>query len=122
MSTKKEFTAYTPDELRELYQENPALFDQLADQALKNACRARTPEKTLKLQQMQWSMTMQMRRASSNLGRMHIMENIFYTQVYGKNGQLEQLVDSCNTLLRAIGKKQQIMGKEEEESVKLRRV
>ncbi|MBU5636259.1 DUF3135 domain-containing protein [Geomonas sp. Red69] len=121
MSTKREFTAYTPDELRELYKENPAMFDELADEALKKACRARTPEKTLKLQQMQWSMTMQMRRASSNLGRMHVMENIFYTQVYGKNGQLEKLVDSCNTLLRAIGKKQQIMGKEEE-SVKLRRV
>ncbi|QXE91235.1 DUF3135 domain-containing protein [Geomonas subterranea] len=121
MSTKKEFTSYTPDELRELYKEDPALFDELADEALKRACAARTPEKTLKLQQMQWSMTMQMRRASSNLGRMHIMENIFYTQVYGKGGQLEQLVDNCNSLLRAIGKKQQILGKEEE-NVKLRRV
>ncbi|GFO64039.1 DUF3135 domain-containing protein [Geomonas paludis] len=121
MSTKKEFTAYTPDELRELYKEDPALFDQLAAEALQKACVARTPEKSLKLQQMQWSMTMQMRKASSNLGRMHIMENIFYTQVYGKEGQLEQLVDNCNSLLRTIGKKQQIMGKEEE-TIKLRRV
>ncbi|MBJ6802694.1 DUF3135 domain-containing protein [Geomonas propionica] len=121
MSTEKEFTAYTPDELRQLYKEDPARFEKLADDALKKACVARTPEKSLKLQQMQWSMTMQMRKAGSNLGRMHIMENIFYSQVYGRGGQLEQLVDNCNSLLRTIGKKQQIVGKEEEE-VKLRRV
>ncbi|WP_224981608.1 DUF3135 domain-containing protein [Geomonas agri] len=121
MSSQRDFTTYTPDELRELYKEDPARFDELAAEAVKKACVARTPEKSLKLQQMQWSMTMQMRKAKSNLGRMHIMENIFYTQVYGKKGQLEQLVDSCNSLLRTIGKKQQIMGKEEE-TVKLRRV
>ncbi|MBU5614746.1 DUF3135 domain-containing protein [Geomonas azotofigens] len=121
MSTQREFTSYTPDELRELYKEDPARFEELADEALKKACVARTPEKSLKLQQMQWSMTMQMRKANSNLGRMHIMENLFYTQVYGKGGQLEKLVDNCNSLLRAIGKKQQIVGKEEE-TIKLRRV
>lgn len=121
MSTKRDFNSYSPDELRELYKEDPATFDQLAEEALKSACIARTPQKSLKLQQMQWSISMQMRRASSNLGRMQIMENIFYTQVYGENGQLGKLVNSCNALLRSIGKKDQIVGKEEE-AAKLRRV
>lgn len=120
MSTKREFTSFTPEELRELYKEDPVRFDELADEALKDACKARTPEKSLKLQQMQWSIGMQLRKASSSLGRMHIMENIFYTEVYGENGQLEKLVSSCNSLLRAIGKKDRIEGKQE--TVKLRRV
>jgi len=120
MSTKREFASFTPEELRELYKEDPTRFDELADEALKVACIASTPEKSLKLQQMQWSISMQLRKASSSLGRMHIMENIFYTEVYGENGQLGKLVSSCNSLLRAIGKKDQIVGKEE--TVKLRRV
>lgn len=120
MSTKREFTSFTPEELRELYEEDPVRFDEMADEALKDACKARTPEKSLKLQQMQWSIGMQLRKASSSLGRMHIMENIFYTEVYGENGQLEKLVSSCNSLLRAIGKKDRIEGKQE--TVKLRRV
>lgn len=121
MSTKREFASYTPDELRELYKEDPARFEGLADEAVKKACTARTPEKSLKLQQMQWSIGMQLRKASSNLGRMHIMENIFYKQVYGEGGELERLVSNCNSLLRTLGKKDQIVGKEQE-TVKLRRV
>jgi hypothetical protein len=121
MSAKREFTSYTPDELRKLYQEDPTRFDELADDALKKACEARTAEKSMKLRQMQWSIGMQLRKASSTLGRMHIMENIFYSEVYGENGQLEKLVSSCNDLLRAIGKKDQVAGPEQER-VKLRRV
>lgn len=53
MSTKTVLSLYTPAELRKLYQENPALFDQFAQEAIKNACSARTPEQSLKLQQLQ---------------------------------------------------------------------
>lgn len=121
MSSKREFTSYTPGELRELYKRDPALFDELAEEALKKACVARTLEKTVQLQRMQWSIGMQLRKASSNIGRMHIMENIFYSEVYGENGQLEKLVQTCNSLMRTLGRKDRIERKEEE-TVKLRRV
>ena len=121
MSTRREFTAYTPGELRELYKSDPALFDELAGEALKKACVARTPDKSLQLQRMQWSIGMQLRRASSNLGRMHIMENIFYSEVYGEDGQLEKLVQTCNSLMRILGRKDRIE-REKEETIKLRSV
>ncbi|WP_136526534.1 DUF3135 domain-containing protein [Geomonas ferrireducens] len=121
MSTRREFTSYTPGELRELYKRDPALFDELADEAVKKACVARTQEKSLQLQRMQWSIGMQLRKASSNVGRMHIMENIFYSEVYGENGQLEKLVQTCNSLMRTLGRKDRIERKEEE-TVKLRKI
>lgn len=104
MSEKKEeFNDFSPDELRKLYQENPAHFDELAEEAIRNACKTSTPEKSLKLQQMQWSIDMQLRKGKTQLGRMHIMEDIFYRRVYGANGELEKLVASCNSLVRTIG-------------------
>lgn len=121
MTSKRDFTSYTPDELSELYKQDPALFDELADEAIKKACVARTQEKSLKLQQMQWSIGMQLHKSSSKIGRMRIMEEIFYRRVYGENGELEKLVTNCNSLLRVIGKFGRAVGGKEE-PVKLRRV
>jgi len=101
-SDKDDFSSYTPDELRKLYEEDPAHFNELADKAKRKACMARTPEKSLKLQQMQWTIDMQLRKAKTPLGRMNIMEEIFYSKVYGAKGELEQLISSCNSLVRAI--------------------
>ncbi|HBA87795.1 MAG TPA: DUF3135 domain-containing protein [Geobacter sp.] len=100
MSSKSIFNLYTPSELGKLYQENPTRFNELADQAIRDACRARTPEKSLKLQQMQWSIEMQLRKAKTPLARMHIMENIFYGKIYGDDGELTKLATACNELLR----------------------
>lgn len=101
-SNKDEFGSYTPDELRSLYKEDPARFNELADKAKRKACMARSPEKSLKLQQMQWTIDMQLRRANTPLSRMNMMEEIFYSQVYGAKGQLEKLIASCDSLVRTI--------------------
>lgn len=102
-SKKEEFNDFSPDELRELYKEDPARFEELAAEAKRRACITRTPESSLKLQQMQWSIDMQLRKGKSPLSRMHIMENIFYSKVYGADGELERLVANCNNLVRSIG-------------------
>lgn len=102
MGTKSALTLFSPAELRKLYQENPEKFDELADQAIKQACIARTQEKSIKLQQLQWTIDMQLRKAKTPVARMHAMENIFYSKIYGDDGQLAQLADSCNKLLHVM--------------------
>lgn len=109
--SKKEFNDYEPDELSELYQENPDLFDELAGDAIRQACIGRTPEQTLKRRRMQWTIDGRLRKAKTPLERMQIMENIFYGQVYGQDGQLAQLMSSCTEFLRAVVGTDQISGK-----------
>lgn len=101
--SKSEFNSYTPDELRELYEKKADLFVELADDAIKQACIGRTPEQTLRLRQMQWSIDMKLRKAKTPLERMRIMENIFYSQVYGGDGQLAKLMSSCKAFMSAVG-------------------
>lgn len=93
-------SSYTPEEMSELYKNDPQRFEELAEQALKDACVGRTPEQTLKFQQMQWNIDAQLRRAKTPLGRMHVMENIFYTRVFGENGELAHLMQECTELVR----------------------
>lgn len=109
--SKAVFDDYTPDELSELYQENPALFNELADEAIRQACIGSTPEKTLKSRQLQWTIDGQLRKAKSALGRMQIMESIFYSKVYGADGQLAQLVSSCTDLVRTLKGTDQVSGR-----------
>lgn len=114
MSQKPKFASYTPDQLRKLHQDDPQLFDEIASDAIKEACTASTPEKSLKLQQMQWTIDMQLRKAKTPLARMQIMENIFYSRVYGDNGHLAKLAAGWNALLRAINGTELAVGKKPE--------
>ncbi|WP_243373381.1 DUF3135 domain-containing protein [Geotalea sp. SG265] len=98
---KKEFGSYTPTELSELYGRDPDLFDDLAADAISKACIGRTPEETVKLRQMQWTIDGQLRKARTPLERMHIMENIFYDRVYGEDGLLAKLATGWTQVLRA---------------------
>ena len=101
---RTEFSRYTPDELRELYKKSPEQFEELAAEAIKQACIGRTPEKTIKRRQMQWMIDTQLRKAKTPLGRMHIMENIFYSRVFGEDGELAHLTENCIGLVRvAVG-------------------
>ena len=100
--SKQEFTSYTPAELRELYGRDPKLFSELAADAIRQACIGKTPEQTIKLRQMQWTIDAQLRKAKTPLARMHIMENIFYDQVYGQDGQLVKLISNWAKVIRAI--------------------
>ena len=97
---RTEFSRFTPDELRELYKKNPEQFDELAADAINQACIGRTPEKTIKRRQMQWLIDAQLRKAKTPLGRMHMMENIFYSRVFGEDGELAHLTDNCIKLIR----------------------
>ena len=97
--TRKGLTTYTPDEMIALYKTNPVLFDELADEALHQACVGKTPEQTLKKQRMQWGIDMRLRKAKTPQERMQTMEGIFYGQVFGLNGQLARLTDNCTELL-----------------------
>jgi hypothetical protein len=101
--TKTEFSSYTPEELSELYKTDPEYFEELADNAIRQACCGSTPEQTIKRRQFQWTIDAQLQVAKSPLERMHIMENIFYSRVYGAEGNLAQLMDRCTDLIRALG-------------------
>ena len=99
---KSQFRSYTPTELRELYRKDPNLFNELAADAVRQACISSTPEQTLKLRQMQWVIDSQLRKGKTPVERMHIMENIFYDQVYGGEGQLFKLMSGWNQVLGAL--------------------
>jgi len=100
--SKTEFSSYTPEELSELYKKNPDLFEEIASAALSQACIGRNPEQTIKRRQLQWTIDAQLRKAKTPLERMHIMENIFYSNVFGEEGELAQLMSSCTDLVRTL--------------------
>ena len=105
MSTKSkaEFGSYTPDELRELYRTDPGYFEEVAGEAIRRACLGRTPEQTIKRQQLQWTIDAQLRRAKTPQERMRVMENIFYVRVFGADGELARLMFNCKGLIQAAG-------------------
>jgi hypothetical protein len=105
---KTDFRQYTPDELRELYRTDPGLFDKLAAEAIKKACIGGTPEETLRLQQMQWTIDALLRRAKTQLERMVIMEGIFYSHVFGSHGNLAHIVDAFLELAHTAGKIEEV--------------
>lgn len=94
MESRPEFSQQSPDELREMYKADPERFEELAAHAIKEACAGRTPEQTLRLRQMQWNIDANLRKGKTPLQRMHIMENIFYGQVFGADGQLAKLISA----------------------------
>jgi len=100
--SKTEFSRYTPDELSELYKKNPNHFDEIAADAIRQACIGKTPEQTLRYRQMQWTIDAQLRKARTPLERMQIMENIFYSHVFGDHGQLAKLMHGFRELLRVV--------------------
>jgi hypothetical protein len=100
--SRTEFSLYTPEGLSELHRKDPNLFAELAEEAIRQACIGRTPEQTVKRQQMQWLIEGQLRKAKTPLGRMHIMENIFYTRVYGDEGQLARLMAGYTEFIRSV--------------------
>ena len=99
--TKMDLRRYTPDELRELYKKNPVQFDELAASAINQACNCSSTKSTIKCRQIQWTIDAQLRKARTPLGRMQIMENIFYGRVFSENGKLADLMDNCIELIRA---------------------
>lgn len=113
VTESKALTRYSPDELRDLYKKDPKRFDELANDALSQACIGRTPEQTLKFRQMQWSIDAQLRKAKTPVARMQVMENIFYSQVFGEHGELAHLMEECTQLIRiAVGAKE-VVGNEQ---------
>jgi len=100
--SKTEFSSYTPEQLSELYKKNPDRFEEIASEALDQACIGRTPEQTIKRRQQQWIIDAQLRKAKTPLERMRIMENIFYSKVYGGEGELAQLMTSLTDLVRSL--------------------
>lgn len=106
-----EFLHRSPDELRELYRNDPGRFDEMAADAIKEACVGRTPEQTLKLRQMQWAIDANLRKGKTPLQRMHIMENIFYGRVFGADGHLAKLVAAYGDFFRAMGGITHLAGK-----------
>lgn len=97
-----EFSRYTPDELSEFYKKDPQHFDELAAAVIDGACIGKTWEQTIKLRQLQWFIDGQLRKAKTPLQRMQIMENIFYGRVYGDDGELARLSQSCNDLVQTV--------------------
>jgi hypothetical protein len=93
---RTELDRFTPDERRELYKSNPALFDKLAAEAIKEACISETPEETRKLRQMQQMIDSQLRKARSQPERTELMEKIFYRNMF----DLAHIVETMSGLIR----------------------
>jgi hypothetical protein len=102
-SKNTEFSGYTAEQLSELYKRDPDHFEEIAADALSQACIGRTPAQTLKRRQMQWIIDTQLRKAKTPLERMHLMEGIFYGRVYGADGELAHLMESCKELIQTLG-------------------
>lgn len=102
-ASPKEFIRYTPDELSELYERNPELFDELAAGAIHEFCIGKTPEQSIRLRQMQWAIDGQLRKGKTPLQRMQIMESIFYGRVFGSDGELSKLICGWKEMLHSIG-------------------
>lgn len=94
-SHPKSLRSYTPAELRQLYETDAARFAELAEDAIREACIGKTQEQTQKLRQLQWTIDMQLRKGKTSDQKMQIMENIFYSRVYGRNGALDRLISAC---------------------------
>lgn len=109
-----DFTSFTPTELSDLYRKNPSTFNMLAADAIRQACIGKTPEQTLKLRQMQWTIDAHLRKAKTPLGKLHVMENIFYGRVYGSDGLLAKLVSAWDSLHSAANGPDQGAGKKPE--------
>lgn len=103
-----EFRRYSPDELSELYKKDPTHFNDLAAAAISQACIGKTQEETLRLRRVQWFIDGQLRKAKTPLQRMVMMENIFYSRVFGADGELARLMVGCRELLTAAGALQRI--------------
>jgi hypothetical protein len=87
-----DFSCLKPDELRDLFEQDPERFNQLADDAIRQACNGRTPNETIKLSRMQWRIDAHLRKGKTPLERLRIMENMFYDQVYSSDGHLSKLM------------------------------
>lgn len=98
----KELTRYSPDEMIALYKHDPALFDELAAEALQKMCIGSSPEETLRKQRMQWSIDMRLRKGKTPLERMRIMETIFYGEIFGTDGHMAHLVSHWRDLLQRV--------------------
>jgi len=109
--SKLGLSSYTPTELIELYRKNPDLFDEMAADAIRQACLGGTPEQTLKLRQMQWTIDAKLQKGKTPLERLRIMENIFYDQVYSDKGQLYKLIAGWAEVLGAINPRRPVSGK-----------
>lgn len=109
--SKLGFSSYTPTELMELYRDNPDLFEEMAAGAIRQACIGGTPEQTTKLRQMQWTIDAKLQKGKTPLERMHIMENIFYDQVYSDKGQLYKLIAGWAEVLGVINVRRPVSGK-----------
>ena len=100
--SKRKFSCYTPGELRELYETDPARFQTLAAEALRDACVGKTDAQTLKLRQMQWVIEGQLRKQKTPQQKLQEMQKIFYDQLYGDNGLIFKLDSACTRLAQAL--------------------
>lgn len=92
METEKRFVDLSSDEREQLFKKNPALFEELARVALEKACSSQDPERSVALRQMQWNINKELRKSKTPLGKLMIMQNIFYARVFGSDGCLLQIV------------------------------
>lgn len=94
------FKRFQPDEMMELYKNDPVLFDELAAELISQACIGKTEQDSLRLRQIQWTIDGQLRKGKTPLQRMQIMENIFYSRIYGEDGELARLTQCWNDLIQ----------------------
>lgn len=92
MKAEKRFVDLSSNEREQLFKKDPALFEELARAALEEVCNSQDPERTVTLRQMQWNIDKELRKSKTPLGKLMIMQNIFYARVFGSEGCLSQII------------------------------
>ena len=101
MENEKSPLEYTSEDWAALYQRDKKEFEKRRREAIEAAIASASEDTQPRLRAAQWKIDKALRGSKTPLGRMQIMQGIFYSTVYSPGGLLEQLNSSCNQFLAA---------------------
>lgn len=93
---------FTPEEWTALYEKDPQLFERKRVEAIENMIAKAPSEKQEGLRVMQWQIDKRLHGSKTPLGRMQIMQTIFYDAVFLPGGLLAQLKYQCEQVVEAV--------------------
>lgn len=101
MEGEKRPLDYTGEDWAALYQRDKKEFEKRRREAIEAAIASASEKQQPELRATQWKIDKALRGSKTPLGRMQIMQEIFYSTVYGRDGLLKQLNSGCEQFLAA---------------------
>lgn len=101
MGGKKCALDYTGEDWADLFKRDRKEFEARRREAIEALISGASAAELPHLRATQWKIDKALRGSKTPLGRMQIMQEIFYSRVYGPGGLLEQLHSSCTEYLAA---------------------